>query len=197
MLERYIVRGVDAQGAEVVREVSADSIAAAEGIGLDAGIRVTGVTLAGARSGSSKRTPDAADAASAGAEEVAWTGTPSHWPNLWRYLLIITIPWAIWVSIVIATTRFTITTQRLRIVTGVFSRHTEEIELYRVRDTGISQTLLQRVVGLGTLSMQTTDASMPNVALANIRDAHGVRETLRRIVERVRRIQKVREIEMT
>jgi membrane protein YdbS with pleckstrin-like domain len=197
MLEPYIVRGVDANGAPVVREISADSIAAAERLGRDAGIRVTGVVLASAGGASPRRAPDAADAASAGAEESVWTGTPSHWPNLWRYLLIITIPWAIWVSIVIATTRYTITSQRLRIVTGVLSRHTEEIELYRVRDTGISQSLLQRIVGIGTLTMQTTDASMPNVVLGNISDAHAVRETLRRIVERVRRVQKVREIEMT
>ena len=44
-------------------------------------------------------------------------------------------------------------------VRGVFARHTDYIELYRIVDYKESQTLLQRLMGIKTVTVFTTDRS--------------------------------------
>src|SRR5688572_13852828 len=50
--------------------------------------------------------------------------------------LIAAIPLVIiiWKWLVVATTQYELTTQRLRMRRGVFNKHLDELELYRVRD---------------------------------------------------------------
>jgi membrane protein YdbS with pleckstrin-like domain len=194
-----MVRGVNKQGATVTREISAESIGEAEVLAMELGIDVRAVARAGEGTPRATRSGGLEDADSAltGSEEVLWEGKPSHWPNAWRWALVLTIPWAIWEAVQLATTRMTLTTQRLKVKSGVFTTRIEEVELYRVRDSTLTQGLLQRLVGLGTVVLQTTDATTPTVLFANVTKAHELREIARKAVERVRRVQRVREIEMT
>ena len=110
---------------------------------------------------------------------------------------MIPLPWSIYAFLKTNTTRLTLTSQRLRIKSGVLSTALEEIELYRVRDTSMRQSFVQRVVGLGTVTLETTDTSMPRVAIEHVSQPMELRETIRKAVERVRRVQRVREIEVT
>jgi uncharacterized membrane protein YdbT with pleckstrin-like domain len=133
-------------------------------------------------------------------EQTLWEGQPSHWSNLWIYLaaiLVIPIPWSFWCWLSLRATRITLTSQRLRIKTGVLNTHIEELELYRVRDSSLGQSFWQRLVGIGDVVLDTTDVSTPRITLHHLRRSEAVRETLRAQVERVRRVQKVREIEVT
>jgi hypothetical protein len=207
---RYLVRATDRSGAPVRREFLAESIAHAEQLAVEDGLKVRGISLAedapasmppspSASSPSSSRSANPADSAH-GSEETLWEGTPSHWANLWIYaagILIVTLPWVLWRWLSLRATRMTLTTQRLRIRTGVLSTHLDELELYRVRDSTLAQTFWQRIVSVGDVVLDTTDASSPRVVLQHLKDAAGVREILRGQVERVRRVQRVREIEMT
>ena len=123
---------------------------------------------------------------SATAERVEWAGTPSQWQNAGWFLsclLLIPIPWAIWRWLVVRNTVFTLTTERLRIRRGVFNRTTEDLELYRVRDTRLEQTFFERLFGLGEVILYTTDASTPEVHIAWLKDAELLRETVRRFAE--------------
>ncbi len=205
MAQRFVVDGVDQDSNPVRKYVEAESLADAEAAVASAGITINSITRAGtapapipaAMTGTPGRAGDASDSAQPGVEQTLWAGTPSQWPNLWRYLPIVTIPWALWVAVVIANTRITLTSQRLRIRKGVFSTAIEEVELYRVHDSSMSQSLIQRLFSLGTVHLQTHDASLPHVFLADIPNAFQVRETIRQAVERVRRVQRVREVEMS
>lgn len=203
MPQRFVVDGVDQDSNPVRKYVEAESLADAEAAVVAAGITVNSIARTGtapvpaAMTGPPGRVGDASDSAQPGVEQTLWEGTPSHWPNLWRYLLIITIPWALWVALVTANTRITLTSQRLRIRRGVFTTTIEEVELYRVHDSAMTQSFIQRLFGLGTVHLQTHDASMPHVYLDDMNDAFQLRESIRQTVERVRRVQKVREIEMS
>ncbi|MEK6700956.1 MAG: PH domain-containing protein [Planctomycetota bacterium] len=203
MPQRFVVDGVDQDSNPVRKYVEAESLADAEAAVANAGVTVHSIARTGtapvpaAMSGHPGGTGDASDSAQPGVEQTLWDGTPSQWPNLWRYLLIITIPWALWVALVIANTRITLTSQRLRIRRGVFSTAIEEIELYRVHDSAMTQSFIQRLFALGTVHLQTHDASLPHVYLDNIASAFQLRETIRQAVERVRRVQKVREIDLS
>jgi formylmethanofuran:tetrahydromethanopterin formyltransferase len=76
------------------------------------------------------------------------------------------------------------------------NRSLDELELYRVKDSQLSSTLIERLVGLGTVTMLTSDISTPSVVLTHIKDAQAFREHLRAAVESVRRVRGVREIDV-
>jgi len=82
--------------------------------------------------------------------------------------------------------------RRLLITEGVFSRNTEEVELYRVRDYKLTQPFWLRLFGLGNIVVSTTDNSNPTVVLQAIRDAAGHREEIRKYVEICRDKKRVR-----
>jgi membrane protein YdbS with pleckstrin-like domain len=52
-----------------------------------------------------------------------------------------------------------------------------------------------RVFGLGSLHLETSDRSLPQVTIPAIPDATNLRETLRREVENVRDKKRVRELD--
>jgi uncharacterized membrane protein YdbT with pleckstrin-like domain len=132
-------------------------------------------------------------------EQQVWSGTPSQWQNLWAWvscILIVTIPWALWRALVTKNTSYVLTDQRLKATRGVFNRVTDDLELYRVKDTHFQQTFWQRMVGIGDIVLSTSDTTTPTVVLSDIRDAEGVRETVRGLVEQRRDAKRVRELDV-
>lgn len=133
------------------------------------------------------------------AEREVWSGTPSQWQNVGWWIasiLILPLPLAIWNWIVIRNTRYVLTNERLKIARGVFNRTIEDIELYRIKDTRLTQTFLQRMVKLGDVELGTSDASSSTVRLASLPDAEAVRDTLRGLVEARRDAKGVRELDV-
>ena len=131
-------------------------------------------------------------------ERVEWTGTPSQWQNAGWFIasvLVIPIPWAIWRWLEVRNTVFTLTDQRLGIRRGVFKRVTEDLELYRVRDTRLEQTFFERMFGLGEVVLFTSDASTPEIHLPWLRNAVDLREKIRRLSEARRDAKRVRTLE--
>ena len=131
-------------------------------------------------------------------ERIEWSGRPSQWQNLGWFLsclLLIPIPWAIWRWLVVRNTVFTLTTERLRMRRGVFNRITDDLELYRVRDTRFEQTFWERMFGVGEVILYTTDASTPEVHIAWLKDAELLRETVRKFAEARRDAKGVRAFE--
>ena len=132
-------------------------------------------------------------------EQEIWTGSPSQWQNLgWLLacLLVVPIPFALWRWLVVRNMRYRLTDQRLKSTHGVFNRVTDDLELYRVKDTRFAQTFWQRMVGIGDIELSTSDATTPMVRLANIANAEPVRDTLRGLVEKRRDAKRVRELDL-
>lgn len=128
-------------------------------------------------------------------EQVVWTGHPSQWQNLGWFLLcllLIPIPIAIWKWLETRNTIYTLTDQRLKFTRGVFSKTTEDLELYRVRDTKFQQSFFERLVGLGEIELFTTDETSPTIRLPYIAHAEAVREQIRGLVEARRDAKRVR-----
>ncbi len=90
---------------------------------------------------------------------------------------------------------YRLTDQRLRESTGLFSKKTEEVELYRVRDVGIEEPFIQRIFGRGRVVLQTSDLSAPALVLNAIPDPLEVADLLRDQVERCRVAKGVRQID--
>jgi uncharacterized membrane protein YdbT with pleckstrin-like domain len=131
-------------------------------------------------------------------ESVLWEGRPSQFLNLPIFLLcilIVPIPVALWRWLTLRCTSYVLTSERLRITTGVFSRRSEELELYRVKDLTVEQPFLQRLFGLGRLILHTSDRTNPVLVLPGMRDVAGLRDIVRGRVEPLRAAKGVREID--
>ena len=117
------------------------------------------------------------------AEKTFWTEkasmkdfyvTPTHWIfTLCTFGLYFIIVYLIRLN-----TRYSLTNERLLIESGILSKHIDEIELFRIKDTKLSQGLFQRFVGLGDISIVSTDDT-GNLTLNCLPNAKEKREQLR------------------
>jgi uncharacterized membrane protein YdbT with pleckstrin-like domain len=92
-------------------------------------------------------------------------------------LFLVVVPLLRW-----RTTHYVITTHRLLYRTGILSRHGRDIGLSRITDVSYKQTLWDRVINSGTVSIETAGEGGPTVFSA-IPDSDGVQQLLNQLVE--------------
>lgn len=80
-------------------------------------------------------------------------------------------------------TRYAMSEDRLFLSVGFLSIKDDEILLYRVRDINTSRTLWQRLFGVGTITVVSSDKTTPNLVLKNVKHPIEVKELLHRQVE--------------
>jgi hypothetical protein len=114
-----------------------------------------------------------------GGERVIWEGRPSR----------------LWSPRMALMNRYKLTNQRLIMEFGFVGKTTEEIELYRVMDVGVTQHPLERMVKIGDVYIASGDASTPTKYLHNVPDPNRVKDLLREATrqERDRRRVMLRE----
>ena len=93
-------------------------------------------------------------------------------------------------------TRYSLTETCLFIRSGVFTVREEEIRLYRVLDITLRQSFGERLFGLGTIHLCTSDQSTPEVDIKRIRDPKKVRTLLsdRAEIERSSKLEVMKEM---
>lgn len=92
----------------------------------------------------------------------------------------------------ISFTRYSLSEDRLFVSVGLLNIKDDEILLYRVRDIDTSRTLWQRIFGVGTITVMSSDKSMPNLVLQNVKDPVFVKELLHKQVEDMKIKRRVR-----
>ena len=85
---------------------------------------------------------------------------------------------------------------RLKITSGVFTKLTETLELYRVKDIETRQPFFSQLVGIENVQMTTSDASSPLVLIEAVPSSVGFADKLRNQVEIIRQQKRVREIDI-
>ena len=80
-------------------------------------------------------------------------------------------------------TRYWMSEDRLFTSVGFLNLRDDEILLYRIRDLDTNRTLWQRLFGVGTVTVISSDKSQPVLPLKNIKDPIMVKELLHRQVE--------------
>ena len=81
-------------------------------------------------------------------------------------------------------------------INGFLTSHSEEINLYRVDDFEVHQTISDKVWGVGTITVYCHDASCDKLILKNVKNPYKVRELLNKLVLEDRRRVGVRQTEM-
>lgn len=152
-------------------------------------------------------------------ESPLWTGHTSQWVHFWFYffcvllaggclagipftgglsaagLAVPLIMWGVrwWMT---RTTVYELTTQRLRRRSGILDRKLDELELFRVKDYTMEQPFVLRMLGLGNLTLVTSDVTTPTVVIQAITGVEEVREMLRQAVTAERDRKRVRELDV-
>lgn len=83
-------------------------------------------------------------------------------------------------------TVYGLTEDRLFIKSGMLTVHEDEVRLYRVLDLTLSRSLWQRLLGLGTIHVVSSDKTMKNFDIVNVRKSADVMEQLSELVEKER-----------
>lgn len=89
-------------------------------------------------------------------------------------------------------TRYALSRDRLFLETGLLNTKCEEILLYRVRDISLSISLGQRIFGVGTVTIQSSDKTMPLLELKNIKAPRDTKELIHEAVEEMKLSRRMR-----
>ena len=89
-------------------------------------------------------------------------------------------------------TRYAMSEDRLFLSVGFLNIKDEEILLYRVRDISSTRSLGQRLFGVGTITIASSDKTMPTLVLKNIKHPVDVKELLHAQVEEIKLKRRVR-----
>ena len=82
---------------------------------------------------------------------------------------------------------YTITSERIKITSGLLGKAHENVELVRIQDIDHSQTFGERVLKIGDITIRSHDPSHPEIVLRNVQDPEAVYEILRRAVLEARK----------
>ena len=92
----------------------------------------------------------------------------------------------------ISFTRYSMSEDRLFTSVGFLNLKDDEVLLYRVRDIDTSRSLWQRLFGVGTVTVDSSDKTMPNLVLKNVKDPVFVKELIHNQVEEMKLRRRVR-----
>jgi uncharacterized membrane protein YdbT with pleckstrin-like domain len=122
-------------------------------------------------------------------ERILFKGHPAVIGSVTRLLIsIFTLGiGAIWFWLRSINTKYLITSQRIVIERGVFSKDIETLEIYQVDDIQLEMPFNQRIMGTGNMLLLTRDISAPKLLLnrlpINVRELY---EQMRPCVQQAR-----------
>ena len=96
----------------------------------------------------------------------------------------------------ISFTKYSLSEDRLFRETGLLNLNEEEVLLYRVRDVSLSRSLWQRIFGVGTITVHSSDKTSPTLEIINVKDSKSVKELIFTNVEKAKEERRMRATEL-
>ncbi len=96
----------------------------------------------------------------------------------------------------ISFTKYSLSEDRLFRETGLLNLNEEEVLLYRVRDVSLSRSLWQRIFGVGTITVHSSDKTSPTLEVINVKDSKSVKELIFINVEKAKEERRMRATEL-
>jgi hypothetical protein len=144
-------------------------------------------------------TPEGLLPGSSGREELLYAGRPATIQGFGGLLLAIL---TLGISVLVSWIRtrgifYKITSQRVVIEQGLFSKRMEQIDLYRVVDYVVERPLGQRIMGTGNIILEAMDKTTPEVRITGVKtDVVALYERLRYCTEQEKRKRGVRVLDV-
>ena len=92
----------------------------------------------------------------------------------------------------ISFTKYSLTEDRLFERTGFLNLKYEEILLYRIRDISLRVPFGQRIFGVGTILLHSSDQSRPHMEIKRVKNPMAVKEQLHKQVEEMKIARRMR-----
>jgi uncharacterized membrane protein YdbT with pleckstrin-like domain len=103
---------------------------------------------------------------------------PIGWTITALTVLVIVIALAIrWIQL--RATLYAISNQRVIVERGILSKSVEEIDLRYIEDTRFFQSFLERILGIGNVTLVSADKTTPTFVLFHITEPRQIRELVR------------------
>lgn len=111
--------------------------------------------------------------------------------------LAVQVLYLVWRLVELKCIRWTVTSERVVRASGVFSRKTENLELYRIKDISLDQPLLMRLVGRGYVQYCSSDLSPREGKgrIGAVQNPTDLYELIRKYAERQRQTKGVQEVD--
>lgn len=93
-------------------------------------------------------------------------------------------------------TRYRLSEDRLFCETGFLNIKSDEVLLYRVRDLQLNMSIGQRIFGVGTVCVVSSDQSIPHLDLKNVKNPRQVKELIHQNVEAAKDKRRMRTTEL-
>ena len=93
-------------------------------------------------------------------------------------------------------TRYRLSEDRLFCERGFLNIKQDEVLLYRVRDLQLNLKLTQRIFGVGTICVVSSDKSVPHLDLVNVKNPREVKELIHKNVEAAKDKRRMRTTEI-
>ncbi len=122
-------------------------------------------------------------------ERILFKGNPAVIGSVTRLLIsIFTLGiGAVWFWLQSKNTQYLITSQRIVIERGIFSKDIETLEIYQVDDIQLEKPLNQRIMGTGNMLLLTRDISAPKLLLNRLPiDVRELYEQMRPCIQQAR-----------
>lgn len=133
-------------------------------------------------------------------ESLKWSGGVSQAVLLKTYILCFLFCWAVfpvfyaaWKWWEIKSIVYILTSQRLRVQYGIINKVTDDLELYRIKDSQLNEPIMLRVFGVSNLTIISSDSTNPVLELTAIHNGSQVRDLLRELTLQARLQYGVRE----
>lgn len=91
----------------------------------------------------------------------------------------------------ISFTKYTLTDERLYTESGFINLKESELLLYRVRDIGLTRTLWQRLFGVGTIHIYSSDTTDEHLDIFNVKKAKDVKDLISSKVEESKKSRRI------
>ncbi len=91
----------------------------------------------------------------------------------------------------ISFTKYSMSEDRLFVETGLLNLSQDEVRLYRILDLKLKRSLGQRIFGVGSIIVSSSDKSLGTFEIKNIKNSANVKEMLSVQVEQQRESKRV------
>lgn len=105
----------------------------------------------------------------------------ARWRRLAGFgLVLITIIYTFIKAVYLKTIRYRVTPDRIEVAKGVFDRHVDNLDMFRVVDLKLRRNLLDFLTGVGTVILTTSDKSDPDFSFKKVPDSKKLYETIKK-----------------
>ena len=101
-----------------------------------------------------------------------------------------------WLGLPLKFTKYKLSEDRIFLEKGLLNTTSDEVLLYRVRDLSMNITLGQRILGVGTICVVSSDQTIPHLDLKNVKYPRQVKELIHQTVEKAKERRNLKPMEI-